>query len=99
GLKDEPRSSSQRLIKKYFIENPIIVLVSCSTGKGEKGGIANLISRLGATVLAPDNKGSFIELTAFRTTKNEFKIQPLYAGANTRVFKEGKEITEEYFEF
>ncbi len=75
----------------YFTDNPTIVLISCSTGKSEKG-IASLISESYGTIIAPseDTAGS----SSFKITEEGGKLffKVKFPGAKTITFIKGRPI-------
>jgi len=68
-LWDKKHPASKR--KKYFVDNPTFILVSCSTGA--QYGIAEQLSdEMGATVIAPDEPTNINSIRA--TIKDDGKI-------------------------
>jgi len=72
------RSGGQAL-RHAFVENPTIILMSCSTG--EIGGIGEQISKLGfqgATVIAPDKSVSIKSISVDRDANSKLTFEVEY---------------------
>lgn len=77
--------------REWFIENPTILLASCSTG--QEGGIAQEISRqLHATVIAPGDPAGVETLVAVETN-GKLKLEPTFGTGNS-LDKEGRRYSD-----
>ncbi len=84
-----------RQLSELFIDNPTIILSSCSTAAGKEGGIALKISKLGATVIGPDKTSSLGDIYLENSEQAKFFVRYGH-NAQPRIFKNGIEITEQY---
>lgn len=75
----------------YFVKNPTVILLSCSTGKGKKGGIAGILSSTFGTVIAPSENvtGASFKI-AEENGRLSFEVK--YKGAKTVTFVKGRPV-------
>lgn len=74
-------------LKKYFVNNPTVVLISCSTGHGKKS-FGKLLSKIwNATVWAPDKP---VGLKEFVLTEEGKIDSAIYSDDATKKFENGK---------
>ncbi len=84
---ENPRTKK---IKDLFIEDPTLILISCSTGV--EAGIGEDMSSLGVNVIAPDSSTNLDQIRAFRQRNGSLKFDVVFEGkANAAHFpKESK---------
>src|SRR5690606_16067677 len=87
-LKDDLRHGT--VFRRWFVENPSIVLISCSTGM--PSGIGEKLSEiLDATVRAPDNPTNIKSIKVKKFGDSSPILDPeYYSGVNTNVFRLGR---------
>ena len=76
---------------QFFVDNPTIILSSCSTGA--EGGIGQELSkRFGAKVIAPKEPTSMAEIHASKNRgQNEFRFNATYAARDSKkLYKSGE---------
>ena len=91
GWQDKPRDVMRKAKERFFVDDPVVVLISCSTGRGDDS-MAQKMSMLGARVIAPDND-SHIEGVDVKFDNGRIEFDVGYGGAKTRMFENGKEVT------
>lgn len=81
-------------IRDFFVPNPILVLKSCSTGKGEESIGSVLSEKLQATVIAPDDDTALTDLSASFDENDSPRITARYSNAKGITYKDGKKVSE-----
>lgn len=81
-------------IADYFEPNPTIILLSCSTG--EKDGIAQEMSKVGAKVLAPNKPAILKEMRVWKNSDTGLRFAVSFQNPNPNFYKPMETVT--YFQ-
>lgn len=85
---DDRADRAHKTVADYFIENPSVVLISCSTGK--KGGIGQVMSKqYGAAVVSPTVPTNLKEIYVDDRDDGGIQMRAVYSDADQSTYIKG----------